>query len=256
MIASLGMYDRPEMGESNDRFWSLIATELKRSGIDAPDRLTYGNDAYWHAWTSADLVLSQTCGLPYRSRLHDKVTLIGTPCYGVAGCPEGHYNSVIVVRKADAALAMRDILERKVAFNDPLSQSGWAALQGLFQHHGAQPEQCLETGSHFNSALSVVSGAADYAAIDAVTWALLERSVGWTGDLAVVARTEPTPGLPLISAAGADQPTLFAAVATAIDNLSAGDRETLLIRKLVYIPARDYLRLPIPPAVLAGPADL
>ena len=77
MIASLGMYDRAEAQPANDRFWALIRDGMRARGLAAPDSLTRGAGAYWDAWQSPDLILSQTCGFPYRAKLHDKVTLIG-----------------------------------------------------------------------------------------------------------------------------------------------------------------------------------
>lgn len=70
MIAALGMYDRAEVQPSNDRLWALIRVGLRATGLAVPDALTRGEGAYWPAWQSPDLVLSQTCGFPYRARLH------------------------------------------------------------------------------------------------------------------------------------------------------------------------------------------
>ena len=89
MIAALGMYDRPETAAANDALWALIRDGLRARGMDAPEVLTRGAGAYWPAWESPDMLLSQTCGLPFRARLHEKVTLIGTPDYGVEGCALG-----------------------------------------------------------------------------------------------------------------------------------------------------------------------
>ena len=91
-------------------------------------------------------------------------------------------------------------------------------------------------------------GRADIAALDAVTWALLQRWEPWAASLRAVARTAPTPGLPLIAAKGADASASFAAVTTAIAALTAADRDTLHLRGLVAIPAADYLAVPIPPS--------
>ena len=95
MIASLGMYDRPETAAANDRLWAGIRDGLRSHGIAAPDTLTRGANAYWDAWTAADLVFSQTCGFPFRARLHDHVTLIGTPDYGLPDCPDGECKAKI-----------------------------------------------------------------------------------------------------------------------------------------------------------------
>lgn len=129
MIASLGMYELSGMAGANDRLWALIRDGLRARGIAAPDGLTRGEVAYWDAWQSPDLVLSQTCGFPYRARLHDKVTLIGTPDYGLPGCPPGHYCSVFVARKDDPRVTLDQFDGTALAYNEPLSQSGWAAPQ-------------------------------------------------------------------------------------------------------------------------------
>ena len=61
MIASLGMYDfAPALQAANDRLWAGIRDGLRDHGIAAPDALTRGDAAYWQAWQSPDLVLSQT----------------------------------------------------------------------------------------------------------------------------------------------------------------------------------------------------
>ena len=69
MIASLPMYDMPHLRGAHDRYWTAIRDALGYG----PDALTRGGDP-WAEWQSPDLLLGQTCGLPYRARLHDKVT--------------------------------------------------------------------------------------------------------------------------------------------------------------------------------------
>ena len=129
MIASLGMYDRAETAQANDNLWGLIRDRLRAEGHQAPDTLTRGSGAYWPAWEAPDLVFSQTCGFPYRARLHGTVTLIGTPDYGVAECPPGHYCSVFVARTDDDRGPLSAYSGAAFAFNDDLSQSGWAAVK-------------------------------------------------------------------------------------------------------------------------------
>ena len=126
MIASLPMYDRPETRGPYDRLWARIRDELKllwadrpETGYPLPEALTHNGDP-WDHWQDPDLVLSQTCGLPYRSVLHPNVTLIGTPDYGLAGCPPGYYHSVFIARDPDATLA--DLAGHRFAYNEALSQ--------------------------------------------------------------------------------------------------------------------------------------
>jgi ABC-type phosphate/phosphonate transport system substrate-binding protein len=246
MIASLGMYDRAETAAANDRLWAGIRDGLRARGIAAPEALTRGEGAYWAAWQAPDLVLSQTCGFPYRARLHGRVTLIGTPDYGVEGCPPGHYRSVFVTR-ADDPRALADFDGLPLAYNEGLSQSGWAAPQNHAAGLGLRLRPGLCTGGHRLSALAVAEGRADLAALDAVTWEMLRRWEPAAPRLRVVAVTEPTPGLPYIAAAGADGAATFDAVAEAIAALSPGDRETLQLRSLIRIAPEAYLAVPVPP---------
>lgn len=247
MIASLGMYDRAETAAANDRFWALTRDGLRARGVTAPEALTRGEAAYWPAWQDPALVLSQTCGFPFRAVLHDKVNLIATPDYGLPGCPPGHYNSVFIARAEDMR-GLPEFRTARFAYNEALSQSGWAAPQNHAATMGFHFAPHLETGGHRVSALAVAEGRADLAAVDAMTWRLMQRH---DRELAMrlreVVRTAPTPGLPFIAALGADVDATHAALVDACAGLSAGDRETLSLRGIVRIAAADYLAVPIPP---------
>lgn len=248
MIASLGMYDLAPMQAANDRFWSQIRAGLLSRGIDAPVALTRGEKAYWPSWTSSDLILSQTCGYPFRARLYPSVTLVGTPDFGQQGCPPGHYCSVFVVRRDDDRVSLDAFQHARFAFNEDLSQSGWAAPQNHAAAHGLQFRPYLRTGGHALSMQAVAEGRADFAALDSVTWTHLQRHNPAAATLRELARTAPTPGLPYITAKGRDPAPIFAAIAEAISALTDADRDMLLLRGIVRIPAEAYLAVPNPPA--------
>ena len=241
------MYDRAETAGANDRFWALVAAGLRARGLDAPDALTRGDAAYWAAWRDPSLVLSQTCGFPYRAKLHDQVALVATPDYGIEGCPAGYYASVFVAR-ADDARTLPEFCTARFAYNEGLSQSGWAAPQNHAATMGFQFHPNLETGAHRLSALAVAEGRADLAAIDALTWRMIQRWEPMAAKLREVARTAPTPGLPFIAAKGADTEAVFQALVTAVDRLSPEDRDALSLRGIVRIAAERYLAVPIPPS--------
>jgi ABC-type phosphate/phosphonate transport system substrate-binding protein len=247
MIASLGMYDFGSIRAANDRLWVLIRTALRDHGIAAPEDLTRGDAAYWPTWTSPDLVLSQTCGYPFRARLQGKVTYVGTPDYGVEGCPPGYYRSVFVARADDPRRALAAFDGARFAYNDALSQSGWAAPQTHAARVSLYFPATVETGGHLHSARAVAEGRADLAALDAVTHALMQGTDPVADALRVVGVTDPSPGLPVITARGQDPDPIFAALGQAIAVLAAGDRQTLRLRGLVRIPLADYLAVPNPP---------
>ena len=251
MIASLAMYDRVEAQGANDRLWALIRDGMRGQGMAAPEALTRGDGAYWPAWQAADLVLSQTCGYPYRAKLHGKVTLIGTPDYGVARCPPGYYRSVFVSRADDTRLTLAEYDGAPFAFSEDLSQSGWAGPQACAAKLGLTLRPKLRTGGHLLSACAVAEGRADIAGIDAMTWGMFRRWEDFAAGLKVVGQTDPVPGLPYIAALGADADALFGIVSKAIADLAAPDRATLSLQGFIRIPAETYLAMPTPPSPAA-----
>ena len=246
MIAALTMYERPEVADANDRFWTAIRSILG----DGPKTLTRDMDL-WEIWQSPDLLLAQTCGYPYRARLHGHVTLIGTPDYGVPGCAAGYYNSLFITRTSDPRQTLRDFGSATFAYNEPMSQSGWAAPMTHMAERNLGFASHLQSGAHLESARMVARKDADIAAIDAVTWAMIQQYDECAKDLHVIARSTPTPGLPYIAAKGADRGKLFCAINAAISGLPRATREALHLKGLVDIPAAEYLAIPTPDAANA-----
>lgn len=253
MIAALPMYDWAETTSATDALWALVRGHLGRQGLDAPEQLTRTGDL-WAIWSDPDLVLAQTCGMPYRTRLHANVALVGTPDYGLPDTPFGHYHSVIVARREDG----RDFAELAsgvLAINDPVSQSGWSAIHAHAAPRGLTFAQVIVTGAHKESAGAVALGRADLASIDAVTWRLVERYLpDVAGQLRIVERTLPTPGLPLITAASRDPAPLAEAFRAALHALPAEVRQTLGIAGLASLSAADYLAVENPPEPFVEPA--
>jgi len=246
VIASLAMYDFGPAEAANDRFWGLIHQQLAQRGIKAPAVLTRGEGAFFPAWTAPDLVLSQTCGYPFRARLQGRVAYVGTPDFGLPGCAPGHYCSVFVVRAEDPRPSLTDFDGAGFAYNEGLSQSGWAAPKVHAEALGLRLPPVLRTGGHRLSARAVAEGRADIAALDAVTWDMMQGVDPVAGQLRVIARTDPTPGLPYIAALGCDVAATFDAVAAAIAALAPADRRALRLNGLVRIPEAAYLAVPNP----------
>lgn len=245
MIASLPMYDWPEVGPSTDRLWALIRDRMRAMGLDAPDGLdrTIRCD---QAWTRPDLVLGQTCGLPFATTLRGKVVLIGTVDYGLLGAKPGQYYSQIVTR-ADRPGSFAELSTGILAINGFDSQSGWGSIANDAAAAGLRFTRVLVTGAHRESASAVAEGRADLAAVDAVTWRLIcaylpEIAAG----LRILARTTPTPGLPLIAAPGTDAARTAMAVASAIGGLEPLDRAALGINGFTRIPEAEYHAVPVP----------
>ncbi|MGI9595240.1 MAG: phosphate/phosphite/phosphonate ABC transporter substrate-binding protein [Acidimicrobiales bacterium] len=246
MIASLPMYWRPELVGAHARLWALIRRGLEQAGIESPAELSSVGDEFT-AWCDPSLVLGQTCGMPYRNTLHGRVTLIGTPDYGLDRCDPGFYRSAIIVRDDDPRERVEDFAGAVLAYNQSDSQSGYGAAYHHVAPLGFWFDRRVRSGAHIASAAAVADGRADIAAIDAVTWRAIERYEPVADSLRVIDWTAQTPGLPYISRLGADAGAIFAAVEQAIADLGTIDRRDLGIGGLVRIPAEAYLSVENPP---------
>lgn len=243
MIASLPMYDWPEVQADQDRYWQGVRDALGTG----PATLTRGFTDYLAHWQRPDLMLSQTCGMPYRTRLHSHVTLVGTPDYGLPDNRAGYYHSVLVVNVQDDRDQLSDYTDDIFAYNEAGSQSGWAAPCAHIAAQGLHLTRPVPTGGHRASIKAVADGRAAMAAIDAVTWELAQRFEPAARKLHVLARTAPTPGLPYICAHAQDPVPLRHAIGQAIASLAPDSRTALMLQGLCAIPAAEYLAVPTPP---------
>lgn len=221
------MYIRPELEEAHEEFWTLIRGNLN---IDCPETLSQ-NAGEIEVWTSPNLFFSQTCGLPYRKFLNNKVTLIGTPDYGLDDCPPAYYRSGYIVH-LNASDHLSDYKDKLFTYNDKNSQSGYYVTNNLF-------EKTICSGSHINSAKMVASGKADIATIDAVSLKFMRKYDDFATDLKVIEWTKPTPALPFIAYKGADKEMFFTAIVKAINDMP----DELMIKDIINIPQKDYLSM-------------
>ncbi len=201
-VASLPMYDWDEVVWAHDALWTGISERLNDARIVAPATIDRSRPMEL-VWRDPGLVLSQTCGVPFSTRLRGIVRLVAVPVYGVAGCDGAHYSSMIVTRRAEPAEDIRLFAGRRFAYNAADSLSGYVALRSAMKEAGLDPANAewIETGSHRASIRAVAEETADIAAIDAVTWALaLRHEAELTSALKVIATTPLRPGLPLITA--------------------------------------------------------
>ena len=198
LLASLAMYARPELQSANDALWGSISHALRKQGYDAPEALSAGGFGY-DFWENPNLLFSQTCGYPFRSRLYKTAHLIGAADYGLPGCPAGYYHSVILAHQGSGLTQLADLENKKLAFNDTHSQSGYHGPLAFLRSKNVAVRADLETGSHWNSAKAVAEGQADCAAVDAITWRFMQQYDAFTSELTEIARTPNVPGLPFIT---------------------------------------------------------
>lgn len=240
--ASLPMYDFAGVSEATDFLWSHLRRGPLAEFRDVPDRLTRGMDL-WDLWQSENLFLAQTCGFPFVHKLRGQVGLVGTPDYGVVPEKPGWYYSVVLCRHDDPRRTLADFEGATFALNETGSQSGCQALMHTLSTQFG-PEKFLGdsllTGAHVHSALALWEGKADIAAVDIVTWLHIQRDHPEVCGLRVLLQTEPTPGLPYITANAEDAVKLGECIAEGIQSLPAQPAETLFLKGFWRSSEADY----------------
>jgi ABC-type phosphate/phosphonate transport system substrate-binding protein len=235
MLATLPMYDFPEVRAATDQFWSALA---KRLGTTI--RLTRDDD-WTAAWGQPDLLFSQTCGYPFTHDYRDRLKLVATPHYDADGCDGPNYCSILFARKATS---LRRFSGQVAAFNNRDSMSGMLALKLVFAplaDEGQFFSRALETGGHFASLTAVQSGDADICAIDCVTVAFARRYRPQAlAGLVEVARSPHVLALPYVTVGG-DVDVLQDALADVLSDESlAPARTALMLKTCSLFNAEDY----------------
>jgi ABC-type phosphate/phosphonate transport system substrate-binding protein len=241
-IAFLPMYAVRGAREHADTLWSCLRDSLRRNGFDAPEQVSTITPRI-DGWLHPDLILGQTCGLPYITRLFDRVELIGTPDYGVEDCSPGFYHSTLVVSATDRRQHLSEFLGATFAVNDRDSQSGYGAMMRAaapLAQAGRFFGRAIHTGSHEASMRLVADGLADIAAIDSVTWRMSRAFDPQTRELKSIGTTEPTPGLPFIAAKARFDSGLFVAVREGIAVLPDSTRRAFGLRGVMPFRHGDY----------------
>ncbi len=244
-LASLPMYDWPQVRAATDRLWTAIGTRLRQAGLAAPDNLCRTADVE-AAWRDPRLLLSQTCGYPLVTRLAGRVHYLATPHYDAPGCDGPNYCSIIISLKG-AGKGLADFSGKRIGINADDSLSGCVALKAAIAEAGFRPESFGDwerTGSHRISLEAVASGDIDLAAIDAVAFAIATDHLPHLIEkVQIIGKTPPLPGLPLITGiaagdkAAAIRETLSAVVA---DPGLSSVRTALHLSGLSVLPAGAY----------------
>ena len=248
---SLPWYDLAEVRAANDELWRRVALRLPTHlGARAPLELTRDEPARLQ-WASGRVLLSQACGYDVVISERDRLRLVATPVYRVAGSRGATYRSAVVVRRPDGRRRLEDLRDSRCVYNERWSHSGMNGLRALIAplaRNGRFFRSVEETGSHEASLAAVRDSRADVAAIDAVTLGLLRRHrPGATAGLRVIAWTEPAPAPPFVTDRAADDETVTALRSALVDTLadrSARDvKGALLLRGVEILPLESYRQI-------------
>ena len=249
MIASLPMYDWPEIRDATDAWWTGLARHLRAQGLRGVPRALVRGGPPEAAWTHPALLLSQTCGLPLARRLHRKLQVVATPCYAAEGCDGPTYSSLILVRDDSGIQSLEDLRGRVAAYNSTDSLSGHLALRLVLAPFGPLLAGTVETGSHAGSMAAVAEGRAEVCAIDCVTYGIAVRHrPSLTAGLRGIAWSPAMPALPYVTSASRTRSELLQIVKglqiAAADMALAETRRTLMINGFVEPLPSAYDKVP------------
>ena len=250
-VASMPMYDMPEVAAALDDLWAGLARHFRREGVgEVPARIVHGRSLQ-DLWRDPELCFSQCCGYDLINSYAGNLKPLATPHYSAPDCDGIEYASVIVVSEACWA---RDVLDMRGAVcvvNGFESHSGMSALRALVapaSQDGRFFSAVKVSGTHAASLALLRGGEADVAAIDCVTYALFHRyrpdSLAGTRKLGI---TYHAPGVPYVTRAGTD-PDAFARMQAAIlrtfaDPNLVATREALLLSDIRLVATSDYGRI-------------
>jgi ABC-type phosphate/phosphonate transport system substrate-binding protein len=202
-IAALPMYDFPQLRDAHDALWAALADRLIAAGLrDAPRELTR-DLGHFDVWRHPALLFAQGCEYPLAKSFADRVRLVATPRYSAPGCEGAQQRSAIIVRREETG-SLADFRGRRCVVNEMDSNSGMNLLRAAVAPlAGGAPyfASVAVSGAHLHSVEMVVSGEADVAAVDCVSFAHFRVLYpGVVAKLRVLSWTPASPSLPFITA--------------------------------------------------------
>ncbi|MBT8433021.1 MAG: PhnD/SsuA/transferrin family substrate-binding protein [Gammaproteobacteria bacterium] len=196
----------------------------------------------------AELFLGHTCGYPLMKRLKDQVIPFCVPVFDVPGTDGKLYSSRFIVAANSSIEALDECREKVAAMNAADSNSGMNVLRhAIARLNPSAPffSRVVQTGSHLNSLKAVADGTTDVAAIDCVSYQLIQdhwpelvakvRSIGFS---------VKTCGLPLVlprsSIDDADLELLVKNLNQALADIPESSRIRLHLRGFEPVTLEDY----------------
>lgn len=250
-LASLPMYDLPELRWATDALWTVVRAHLRRRGLRPLPRHLVRGVSVRGQWSTPGLLLSQCCGYDLVYGFAGALQALATPCYSAPGCEGGHYRSVVLVRSDSPATTLTELRGARCVVNGFGSHSGTNALRALVAplSRGARFfGEVRVSGGHLASLAMLAENAADVAALDCVLHALLARHrPAALAGTRVLCWTEAAPAPPFVTTAEADGTTcaklragLLAALA---DPRAQTPCEMLLLTGATVLPPSAYARI-------------
>ena len=174
-IITCGMYSfTDELKLAWQQLFNIL-TELLDAGSDREISLRF--DADQSLLLNPALLFGHTCGYPLMFRLQDRVSPFCVPVFDVPGSEGRLYSSRFIVGAKSGIESLADCRGKVAAINAPDSNSGMNVLR--YAISGLDPagqffSSVITTGGHRPSLAAVANRQADIAAIDCVSYQLIE----------------------------------------------------------------------------------
>jgi ABC-type phosphate/phosphonate transport system substrate-binding protein len=140
---------------------------------NVPEALFRGEDVY-----QKNVFLGQVCGYPLTHEFSGRFEVIATPVYRTPYFTGPEYRSVIVVHLDCEWGKLADAEGSRAVINSKNSHSGYNILRSMVTPMTTERpffHEVLVSDGHRKSLAHIANKVADVAAIDALTWSLLER---------------------------------------------------------------------------------
>jgi ABC-type phosphate/phosphonate transport system substrate-binding protein len=224
-----------------------LAHNLRKRGLkDVPATLNreIPNEDQWR---SGQLLFSQACGYDVLVRANH-LRILATPVYTPTACLGGYYSSMVVVREDSRFECLEDLRGSRCAINTPTSHSGMNVLRALFapmSRNGRFFESVSITGSHEASLMMITDRRADVAAIDCITYALLEQHRSRAlREIRVLCCSSRFPAPPYVVGSQVSEGDVDLIRQGLVETLAAPDmrraKHALLINEVVDLPLQSY----------------
>ena len=247
--ATLGMY---AFTEAQQFAWQQLFDHFcEFTGVDSTQiALRFEHDPA--LLLEPGLWFGHTCGYPLMMRLRQHVSPFCVPLFDVPGTDGRYYSSRIIVAAGSGIESIADSRGRVAAMNNPDSNSGMNVLRhAVATVHDADRfgdrffARVVNTGGHLYSLQAVTNGAADIAAIDCVSYQLIED---WQPELCtslrIIGDSVMTCGLPLVMSNAAlavtDIPVLIECLNRALAACCDKVRDILHLTSFAPVQMADY----------------
>jgi len=255
------MYDIPEAQRATDALWAALRQAFRRAGLaDVPERLTRDLPVI-SQWGAPNLFFSQCCGYDIVFGFPSALALLGVPRYADGtGCSDLGYRSNVIVRADSPIQSLADLRGAVCAVNGFNSYSGTGSLRALvapLSRDGRFFRTIKVSGGHVQSIAMVRAGGADAAAIDCVTYALLQRYRPHSlSGIRILQPTDPVPPPPYVISRDYSPETVARMQSALVSVLDHTPRHSfcddLFIDGVVLAPLEIYAKILIQDEIALG----